>query len=114
MTQTPTELVRLLMTDTDEMEPIFSDEEVGSFLALTDNEILLAAAMGLDTMASSNALVLKKVNLMGVETDGPAVAAALRSQAASLRKQWKEHSEDGGFPIGAAEFADDTFLMRGL
>jgi len=107
------EQVRLLMADTE--WAIFSDDEVDAFLTLTQvdatDQVLLAAAMGLDTMAASNALVLKKVDLMGTETDGPAVAAALRDQAKSLRQQWKDLSDEG-MPFGTAEFADDFFQQR--
>jgi|GEM_PF-5440247 len=109
MSLTTAQQVRLLMADTD--SAVFSDDEVEAFLELTDNEVLLAAAMGLDTMAASNALVLKKLDLMGTETDGPAVAAALRAQAKALRTEWEERNESG-MAFGTAEFADDFFQQR--
>lgn len=54
----------------------------------------LAAAMALDAMASSQALLLKKINLLDLKTDGPAVAKALREHAAALRALVFEQGED--------------------
>lgn len=105
------EQVRLLMADT-ATTLIFTDDEVDVFLSLTGSEVLLAAAMGLDTMAASNALVLKKITLMGTQTDGPAVADALRALATSLREQHKLLDADGGMAFGTAEFADDHLQRR--
>ena len=111
MTLTTAEQTRLLMADTDPGSPIFSDDEVAAFLSLANNEILLAAAMGLDAMAANNANVLKVVTIMGLQVDGEATAAALRAQAQSLRDQWELLSPHG-MPFGTAEFADDAFQRR--
>jgi hypothetical protein len=48
---------------------------------------LLAAASCLDTLATNQAYVLKKQRTLGQETDGAAVADAIRAHAASLRKR---------------------------
>lgn len=53
-----------------------------------DSDMLrLAAAMALDAIASSQALILKRIEMLDLKTDGPAVAKALREHAATLREQ---------------------------
>lgn len=81
-------LVRLLATDVDEEDPLFTDAQIQAFLTLEGSDTRLAAAQALDTIASSEALVSKKVRTAdGLATDGPAVAAELRARAAALREQ---------------------------
>ena len=83
--------VRLLITDTDHDNEIFSDSEINVFLSLTavdsTNDINLASAVALETMAASEAIVLKKIKLVDLTTDGPAVATSLRTGAKVLRDQ---------------------------
>ena|SRR5690554_2335972 len=98
--------VRLIITDTDEDNAIFQDAEIDAFLEMQGG-VLLAAAQALDTIASSEALVLKKVRLLDVQTDGPAVAKALREHAQELRE---EEKRDGAFAI--AEQVIDEFQAR--
>lgn len=91
--------VRLIITDTDSAYPLFQDEEVDAYLALKGGSILLAAASALDTIASSEALILKKIRLLDVTTDGPAVAKALRDHADKLREESITADGDGAFDI---------------
>jgi hypothetical protein len=80
--------VRLLIGDTDLEEPgnhIFQDEEIDAFLAMEASVVKLAAAQALDTMASSEAMILKKIRILDLTTDGPAVAKELRERASTLR-----------------------------
>ncbi len=83
--------VRLLITDTDLDNPIFQDNEIDFFLSNTavdsSNDINLAGAKALETIAASEALVQKKIKLLDLTTDGPAVADSLRKAAALLREQ---------------------------
>lgn len=83
--------VRLLINDTDTAtvaNQIFDDASIDAFLALSDDEeVKLAAALALDTIASNQAYLQKKVKLGDIATDGPAVAAALRQHAATLRAE---------------------------
>lgn len=83
--------VRLLIGDTDTEEPgnwIFADEEIDAFLAMEASVVKLAAAQALDTMASSEAMILKKIRILDLTTDGPAVAKELRERSAMLREQY--------------------------
>ena len=89
--------VRLIITDSDHDNPIFEDNEIDKFLSLTavngTNDVNLAAAMALETIASSESLVQKKIKLLDLTTDGPAVAAALRTSAKLLREQSDSESD---------------------
>jgi len=83
--------VRLLTTDTDIENNIFSDEEIEQFLSLTsvdgETDVRLAASLGLETMAASEAYVQKKISMLDLSTDGPSVAKSLREAAKRLRDQ---------------------------
>lgn len=83
--------VRLLATDTDTSNQIFSDAEVDAFLNLHGADVLYAAAEALDTIATNEALVLKVLSVMDVSTSGDRLAAALMARADKLRKQSDEH-----------------------
>ena len=95
--------VRLLIRDTDTSDPakqVFQDAEVDALLDLEAGDVKLAAANALDTIASNHALLVKKVKLGDIGTDGPAVAAALRVHAENLRAQAAAGgADDLGFAI---------------
>jgi len=100
--------VRLLARDTATDSALFADAEIDVFLDLSNDAVLLAAAMALDTIAANEVLVQKRIKLLGdLETDGPAEATALRLQATALRDQWAALSAEGAY-FGWAEFADDS------
>jgi hypothetical protein len=95
-TATPVGLTRLLCADTDPAHPIFTDAEIAAFVTL-EGFPRLAAALALETIASSEALVSKKIRTQdGLSTDGPAVAAELRARAQSLREQAAIRGEVAG------------------
>ena len=79
--------VRLLCTDRDPDNEIFSDEEIAVFLDLNEQDVRLAAADALDQIAASQALILKYIEVNGLRTNGQAVANALHQQAESLRSR---------------------------
>jgi hypothetical protein len=105
--------VRLLITDTDGDHAIFTDAEVDAFLALESSSVKRAAATALDQIASSEALVQKRIKLLDLSTDGPSVAKALREHAALLRTQAdaEEATEDGG-SFDWAEMVVNDFTAR--
>jgi hypothetical protein len=108
-TETTAGQVRLLVTDTDPERAIFDDAEVRAFLAMNADEVLLAAAQALDTIATNEALVQKRITLLDLSTDGPATAAALRAHAKALREQFESGSGDDELAFDTAEFADGVF-----
>lgn len=74
----------------------FSDNEIGGFLSeyvgessdvVIRSQVKRAAADAIDSLANNEALILKKIKTEDLETDGPAVANALRAGARNLRLQ---------------------------
>lgn len=88
----PVGQVRLLISDVGS-EPIFTDDQIATFLTI-EVGVKRAAAAALDTIASSEALVSKKITTMDRSADGPAVADALRKHAVALRAQAGRDDED--------------------
>ena len=74
--------VRLLIGDSD--AAIFDDTEL-AVLIRQGGSVLYGAADALDAIATSEVLLSKKITTQDLSTDGPAVAAELRKQAAALR-----------------------------
>ena len=105
--------VRLLATDVDAANPIFTDAEVDAFMSLEGSNIKAAAALALETIARNQVLVLKVIRLLEIQTDGASVARELRMQADKLREQADrdEAASDGG-AFDWAEMVVDDFSLR--
>lgn len=78
-------LVRLLTGDKAAREYIFTDDEMESFLELSNGNVYYAAADALDAIASNTAYTLKVLTILDVTTNGQATAEAIRASAAALR-----------------------------
>lgn len=91
---TDIDTIRLLINDTAAAGngQVFTDPEVQSFLDL-EGDVKLAAAQALDVIASNEALVKQRIRTLDLQTDGPAVATALRAHAELLRGQTNETGE---------------------
>lgn len=78
--------VRLLILDTSPVEAdwLFSDAQLNALLDLNDDSVYSTAAAALRTVALSEVLLAKKIRTQDLQTDGPAVAAELRAQAAVM------------------------------
>jgi len=116
--------VRLLVTDVDQTQPLFQDDEIDAFLAIEGGSVPRAAALALDTIASNESLVQKASRLVDFQTNGPAVAADLRAHAAALRARADEldaAASGGAFDwaeivtgaFGARERVVDEWLRAG-
>lgn len=104
--------VRLLISDTNVANPIFSDAEITTFLELETN-VRRAAALALDTIASNEAQVLKVIRLLDVQTDGASLSKELRARAADLRAQADEFgADDSGFEIAELVVDSQTWHDR--
>lgn len=105
--------VRLLATDVDAANPIFTDAEMDAFMSLEDSNIKRSAALALETIARNQVLVLKVIRLLEIQTDGASVARELRMQADNLRAQAlaDEARTDGG-AFDWAEMVVDDFSLR--
>jgi len=86
--------VRLLIADTDEPDGLLlTDVQITTLLSM-EGSVKRAAAQALDTIASSEVLVSKKIRTLDLQTDGPAVAAELRARAKELRDQDDADNDD--------------------
>lgn len=80
-------------------------------VAGVDADIRVVAASALDAIATSQAIILKKIQLLDLQTDGPALAKALRDHAETLRKQvFNDEFVESDFDI--AEQINDVFGYR--
>lgn len=111
---TPVGQVRLLIADTNESAPTFTDPQIEGYLGLsggtktdaTLSQTRRAAADALDAIATSEALVSKVIRTQDLSTDGAKLADALRKQATTLRAQadTAEDDEADGY-VGVVEFS---------
>lgn len=76
--------IRLLIGDLDPGNQLFTDAQVEAFLRLGGGSAYRGAAEALRVIARSEVLISKKITTQDLSTDGPAVAAELRKQAAEL------------------------------
>lgn len=108
---TELEQVRLLISDTDPDNQVFGDPEINTFLELGTN-IFDSAALALETIAGNELQVMRRIKIMDLTTDAPAVAKELRELAKSLRTQSAVlvEAEDVGFEV--AEVIIDDFQLR--
>lgn len=88
---------RFLISDTDETRQVFSDTEIGMVLT-REGGVKIAAAVLMERIADNEVLIAKSIRTQDVQTNGPAVAAALRASAERLRAEWASEQEliDGG------------------
>lgn len=95
--------VRLLIGDDSAIEAdhLFTDGQL-TILVARAGSCLLGAANALDQIASSEALISKKITTQDLSTDGPAVAAQLRAHATALRQQHAQGSEGADAGWGMA------------
>lgn len=87
--------VRLLISDTNAAAPVFDDNEITAFLTLEAQNVRMAAAQALDTIASNEVMVSKVIRTQDLQTDGSKVAAELRARATSLREQAAQVDDSG-------------------
>jgi len=104
--------VRLLIPDRIAADAFFDDDEITAMLTLESSDVRCAAAMALETMASSEAYVQKVMRVLDLSTNGAATSAALLARAAKLREQAALASAGAGFDI--AEWVVNDFSFREL
>ena len=83
----PRDRVRLLITDTDREHEIFTNVEIDAFLDMEGDDVYGAAALALETIATNEALTLKVIKLLDLQTDGAKLAETLMKRAEKLREQ---------------------------
>lgn len=85
--------VRTLIVDDNPEARLFEDHQLAELVLRNGMVPELGAAAALDVIASSEALLSKKITTQDLSTDGPAVAASLRAHAKALRGQVAEKAE---------------------
>lgn len=92
---------------------LLSDAQITELMGL-ESDVRLCAALALDTIASNEALVQKKIRLLDIQTDGPAVAKELRAHAAALRKQVTDAAalDENAFDIAEMVFPPFGYRER--
>ena len=109
---TPEGKVRLLCTDSVEAYEIFSDADITAFMSIEGSNVRKSAALALETIASSEVLVQKRIKLLELSTDGPAESKALLERSRMLRAQADADDADGTSMIDYAEWNLDVFSVR--
>jgi hypothetical protein len=105
--------IRLLIPDTDWANAVFSDEELTAFVSLESGSVRRAAALALETIAASEAMTLKVIKLLDVQTDGAKLAESLLARAKLLRQQAEADDADAGYAgFEIAEVIVDDFAWR--
>jgi hypothetical protein len=114
-------LFRALIGDTDALNIAsgngeyawFSDEDITAFLSVYSN-VKAAAARALYTVASSQALLLKKFSTDDLHVDGAAIAEALRKQAADLMAEATAEAENADIFVLSYPGRDKTYVPEGF
>lgn len=102
---TPVGQVRALIPDIETLEDpadlaaepsyIFNDAVLQSYLALTRGNVYTAAAIAVNALATTEALILKVLKSDDRQTDGAKLADALGKRADWLRAEGEREDEDG-------------------
>lgn len=98
--------VRLLLSDIDSSNEVFSDSELKAFLDIEGGSIKRAAAQAIDSQATNEALAAKVIKDHELQTDGAKLADAMRKHAAALRAQAADADEEDGFYFDVIELGD--------
>ena len=76
--------IRLLIPD-NKTDKVFTDAEIDTLFDLEDDDVRMAAAQALDTIANDIALTYKHIEVMDVIVDAVSTAKELRYRANDLR-----------------------------
>lgn len=104
--------VRLLVSDvggSDGSTFLFTNAEVDAFLTLRGDDVMLAAALALRTIAGNEAMTSKVIRFLDLQTDGAKLAQALLQLADKYEAQ-----ADGDVDFDIAEMGVDVFSRRAL
>lgn len=104
----PAGKVRLLISDVgggDSSSFVFNDKEIEAFLNMWEQDLFMAAALALRTMAGNEAMVAKKITFLELETDGPAMAKAMNELADKFTKMADENVDFELIEMGVDMFS---------
>lgn len=102
--------VRQLITDLDADNPIFPDDQmIQNFLDLEGGSLKSAAALAWETIAGSQALLLKVIQLLDLKQDGRSTALGILAVA----KQFRDNDDADWAGIDFVEVVDNSqFAFR--
>lgn len=103
--------VRMLVPDSSATNYVFEDAEVDAFLSL-EGAVRRAAALALETIASNEALTLKVIRVLDLQTDGAKTSDALLKRAGLLRGQADAADAASGDLFDWGEMVLDDFSAR--
>ena len=106
--------VRVLLGDTEAENVVggvgdymyFGDDEIGAFLTMYGENVKLASARAMETIAGSQALLLKSWSSDDLSVNGDKIAESLRKLAAQLREEALQEESSEYFNM-IAMFIDD-------
>lgn len=104
--------VRMLIPDSSTSSYVFEDAEIDAFLSLEGDDVRRAAALALETIASNEALTLKVIRILDLQTDGAKTSDALLKRAALLRGQADAAEAASGDLFDWGEMVFDDFSAR--
>lgn len=93
---------------------LLSDDDIQFFLDLNNDNVRRAAADALDTIASSEVLIQKRITLLDLKTEGDGVAKSLREHAKRLREADDEASDENDTLFDYAEMGLGPFNRHKL
>ena len=93
MTGMPDRVAQVRLLIGDQQATIFTDDEIAVFCGMYADP-RRAAARALVTIATTEALLSKKITTQDLSVDGPAVAASLLAQAKDLRAEADADRQD--------------------
>jgi len=98
-------IIRALIPDTEAIfgdgddETLFTDTEIGDYFTAGGSNILRAAALACLAIGTSEAIISKVIRTQDLQTNGPAVAAAMAKKAELLfdRADAEDRATDRGY-----------------
>lgn len=93
---------------------LYQDDEIDAFLGLNAGNVWLAAAAALRAIAANEAQVSKRIQYLGLHTDGAEVARSLNSLADRYERRAKDEDENHATGFGIAVSPVDPFAARDL
>ena len=104
--------VRLLIPDRYSTAPIFQDDEVSALLTLENNNLKRSAALGIEIIATDQAMIQKVIKTLDLSTDGAKLSDALLKRAGLLRESASFNEAELGLLFDTAEWVVDDFTER--
>ncbi len=104
--------IRLQIPDNNSASYVFEDQELSALYAIEDSSLKRAVALALETIASNEAMVLKVIKVLDLQTDGAKTSDALLKRAALLRSQAAEQDDIDAAGFDWAEQVNTSFQAR--